>query len=217
MLSAINAALDRLPGSPVAVPTSMVGAGVVPGRLDALGTDAAHRVSLDGGQNKASADDRKHYHLLVETVDGAARLNLNGDAIGTTMCGMAGAQESPFKASSAPINRSPWDLLVDAHVDLCRRYDDAGGQAAGQVGCGAAALGNPMVAAVSMAWDRDQQERLMQLIERLVLAHEAQTRHLAGIHESQDAMANKQQAELQERIDELLEKMEKMPAPQRRQ
>jgi hypothetical protein len=97
------------------------------------------------GGNKASLLDRKHYHLLVEHVDGVARLvrgvpsivlndaplkkgyaahtlNLNGDAIGTTMCGMAGAQESPFKAGSAPIIKAQWDLLVDAHVDLCRRY-----------------------------------------------------------------------------------------------
>lgn len=71
---------------------------------------------------------------------------------------------------------------------------------------------NPMVAAVSMAWDRDQQERLLQLVERMVVAQEAQTKHLAGIHDAQEEIADKRQADMQEKLDELLDRMKDMPA-----
>lgn len=94
------------------------------------------------GTNKASADDRKHYHLLIEgdgkivrgvpSIDlndaplksgyAAHTLNLNSDSIGISLCGMAGATESPFSAGKYPITAAQWDALADAIAQLCRRY-----------------------------------------------------------------------------------------------
>lgn len=97
------------------------------------------------GQLEASSSDRKHYHLLVEYVNGSARLvrgvpsidlndapvkkgyaahtlNANGDAIGTSICGMANAVPSPFDPGRAAFTEDQWNLLVRAHADLCRRY-----------------------------------------------------------------------------------------------
>ena len=65
-----------------------------------------------------------------------------------------------------------------------------------------------ILAAVSMAWDRDLQERLLQLIERMVLAHEAQTRHLEGIYKSQEVLADQRQIDMNEKLDDLLARME---------
>lgn len=94
------------------------------------------------GNNTASADDKKHYHLLIEgdgklvrgvpSIDlndaplkkgyAAHTLNLNSDSIGVSLCGMAGAVESPFNAGRAPITQKQWDVLADVLAQLCRRY-----------------------------------------------------------------------------------------------
>jgi len=94
------------------------------------------------GGHKANTTDRKAYHLLVEgdgTIvrgepsiaansgsikDGYAAhtLNANSDAIGISMCGMAGAQENPFKAGPAPLTKVQWDAFVAAVAQLCRAY-----------------------------------------------------------------------------------------------
>ena len=52
----------------------------------------------------------------------AHTLNLNSDSIGVSLCGMAGAVESPFNAGRAPITQKQWDVLADVLAQLCRRY-----------------------------------------------------------------------------------------------
>lgn len=61
---------------------------------------------------------------------------------------------------------------------------------------------NPIMAGVSMAWDRDMQERFLQLLERMALAAEAQ----AG---AQAKIANDQQRKMNERIEDLLEALDR--------
>jgi hypothetical protein len=100
-------------------------------------------VHWTAGNHKASTDDRKHYHLLIEAdgnlvrgvpsialndADGtkagyaAHTLNCNTGSIGVSLCCMAGAIESPFKAGSAPMTRKQWDTAAVVVADLCRRY-----------------------------------------------------------------------------------------------
>lgn len=77
-----------------------------------------------GGTGFANSTDRAHYHVLVQsdasviagteaiednivTSDGdyaAHTLRLNTGSIGVALCGMAGAQESPFFAGAHPFN-----------------------------------------------------------------------------------------------------------------
>lgn len=65
-----------------------------------------------------------------------------------------------------------------------------------------------IVSGVSMAWDRDQQERLLQLVDRMVRAQEK-------IALAQGVLADKQQLDMQDKLDELLERMDHMPDPHR--
>lgn len=95
------------------------------------------------GQWKASQDDREHYHFLLEddanlvrgipTIDkndaggvkpgyAAHTLNCNSGSIGISLCGMAGAKESPFDAGKKPITKTQWEALPAYIADLCRRY-----------------------------------------------------------------------------------------------
>lgn len=94
------------------------------------------------GGNKASANDKSHYHFLFEGDSSLVRgdrsvkdndapirgpyaahtLNCNSDSIGTSLCGMAGAKESPFNAGKSPITKESWDAMVRGHADLCIRY-----------------------------------------------------------------------------------------------
>jgi hypothetical protein len=95
------------------------------------------------GQNKASDLDRSHYHLLIEgdgkhvrgvpSIDlnslpkakagyAAHTLNCNTGFIGVSLCGMAGAVESPFSAGKQPITRTQWDELANVLAQLCKRY-----------------------------------------------------------------------------------------------
>lgn len=94
------------------------------------------------GAHRASGLDRSHYHILIEgdgklvrgTPSIAANgiggsglrashtLNCNTGSIGVSLCCMAGAIESPFKAGSAPMTAVQWKMLADVLADLCRRY-----------------------------------------------------------------------------------------------
>jgi ABC-type phosphate/phosphonate transport system substrate-binding protein len=72
----------------------------------------------------------------------------------------------------------------------------------------AATQPNPMVAAVSMAWDRDMQERFLQLIERMAKAAEEQAefqKHMSG---SWAAMSDHQRDDMNKKIERLLEALE---------
>lgn len=100
-------------------------------------------VHWTAGAHRASGLDRSHYHILIEgdgklirgipSIDlndarGARRgyaahtLNCNSGSIGVSLCCMAGAVESPFKAGSAPMTREQWEALPPVLADLCRRY-----------------------------------------------------------------------------------------------
>lgn len=148
----LGAALDALnrlplptagpaPPAPITQPSANVG-GPIP--ADWLPWARMNRIVFHwtAGAHKASATDRKHYHLLLEgdgklirgipSIDlndaplkpgyAAHTLNLNSDAIGVSLCGMAGAKESPFNAGKSPITEAQWNGLVDVIAQLCRRY-----------------------------------------------------------------------------------------------
>lgn len=68
---------------------------------------------------------------------------------------------------------------------------------------------NPIIQAMANTWDKNQQERFLQLLERLVLAAEVQAKH-------QGALADRQQMDIQEKLDTLLERLDDMPVPVKR-
>ncbi|EBV3600147.1 N-acetylmuramoyl-L-alanine amidase [Escherichia coli] len=99
-------------------------------------------VHWTGGAHKASADDRKHYHVLIEG-DGtltrgipaitlnqspvkagyaAHTLNCNGGSIAVSLAAMGGAIESPFNSGKYPVTRAQWEALMPALAQLARRY-----------------------------------------------------------------------------------------------
>lgn len=94
------------------------------------------------GHHKANATDRKAYHILIEGDGTAVRgtpsiaansgglkdgyaahtLNANSDAIGVSMCGMAGAIETPFNPGVAPLTAVQWNAFVRAVAELAAFY-----------------------------------------------------------------------------------------------
>lgn len=97
-----------------------------------------------GGTHKASAFDRQHYHLLIES-DGkivrgipsinlnespakkgyaAHTLNCNSGSIGVSLCCMGGndVRESPFNAGKFPMTKAQWDMLSTVVAQLCKTY-----------------------------------------------------------------------------------------------
>lgn len=100
-------------------------------------------VHWTAGGHKASANDREHYHVLIEADGGLIRgvpsiaansmpkvragyaahtLNCNTGFIGVSLCGMAGAVERPFRAGPAPLTRAQWETLPKVLAAFCRRY-----------------------------------------------------------------------------------------------
>jgi N-acetyl-anhydromuramyl-L-alanine amidase AmpD len=94
------------------------------------------------GGGRASTEDKKHYHRIVEydgtvvkgteaiednivTADGdyaAHTLRLNTGSIGVAMAGMRGAKEHPFDPGPSPINEVQFDACCRLVVDLCLKY-----------------------------------------------------------------------------------------------
>jgi N-acetylmuramoyl-L-alanine amidase len=95
------------------------------------------------GAYKASGVDLGHYHILIED-DGrlvkgthsikdnvstgnsnyaAHTKNLNTGSIGVSVCCMAGAVESPFKAGNYPMKQKQWDTMAQVVAELCDFYD----------------------------------------------------------------------------------------------
>lgn len=68
---------------------------------------------------------------------------------------------------------------------------------------------NPMVTAVTMSWDADQKERLLQIMERIATANERQAASAAGIATAQNTMVDKRQHDMDVRIDTLLKLLAK--------
>lgn len=101
-------------------------------------------VHWTAGANKASAIDREHYHIIIEddgklirgipSIDlnseprakagyAAHTLNCNTGSIGVSLCGMAGAIETPFLPGKYPITKKQWQTLPQVIAQLCRRYN----------------------------------------------------------------------------------------------
>jgi N-acetyl-anhydromuramyl-L-alanine amidase AmpD len=94
------------------------------------------------GGHRASDVDRSHYHILIEKngtlvhgfheiddnenvsdEDYAAHVKgKNTNSIGITVCGMAGAHESPFDAGPYPMTRVQWEAMAQVAAELCQRY-----------------------------------------------------------------------------------------------
>lgn len=94
------------------------------------------------GQHRASGDDRKHYHILVESdgtlirgvhsiadnvttadqVYAAHTLGFNTGSIGISACCMAGAVESPFQGGVCPMTKEQWETLAQVAAELCQFY-----------------------------------------------------------------------------------------------
>jgi len=99
-------------------------------------------VHWTGGASTCSELDKEHYHFIVEgdgdVIKGdcsirdncrpmsknyaAHALNFNGGAIGVSLCGMAGAKESPFNPGKYPINERQWDIAARVVAELCIKY-----------------------------------------------------------------------------------------------
>lgn len=99
-------------------------------------------VHWTAGSNAANQVDLNAYHFVIEG-DGRLRkgtasiafnsrrlqrgyaahtLRCNTGSVGVSMCGMAGACESPFHAGRYPITQAQWRALVVTVALLCRRY-----------------------------------------------------------------------------------------------
>jgi hypothetical protein len=94
------------------------------------------------GASFASDHDRGYYHILIEadgtlvqgkkkiidnvsTSDGvyaAHTSQFNTKSIGISLCGMAGARESPFYAGTSPINEAQWKVAARVAAELARKY-----------------------------------------------------------------------------------------------
>lgn len=99
-----------------------------------------------GGARTVSTLDKRHYHIIIPEscvpVRGvcsiADNVNLkdgsyaahtrgfnarNGKAvIGVSLCGMAGATQSPFRAGGHPITQEQWEALADVTAQLAKHY-----------------------------------------------------------------------------------------------
>jgi hypothetical protein len=141
-LGAVLRALETIPLAQPVKPKVSTPIGIVPDDWMPWAQMQRIIVHWTAGNSKASADDRKHYHLLIEddgklvrgapSIDlnqapvrsgyAAHTLNCNSGSIGVSLCGMSGAVESPFSAGKAPITQRQWAALPGVLADLCRRY-----------------------------------------------------------------------------------------------
>jgi hypothetical protein len=69
--------------------------------------------------------------------------------------------------------------------------------------------GNPFTSVAGALWDRDQMERLMQLLERIGEALEMQSRYTEMIAKSQSILSDSYQQSTQSKLNDLLEMLEK--------
>ncbi|MEI8446818.1 peptidoglycan recognition protein family protein [Mesorhizobium sp. CCNWLY176] len=140
-LGAMAKALERI-GAPLPAPVTAAPVTAVPADWMPWAQMQRIVVHWTAGSNTASALDKEHYHILIEgggrmvrgkpAIDlnqapvkkgyAAHTLNCNSGSIGVSLCGMAGAVESPFSAGNSPITREQWEALPSVLADLCRRY-----------------------------------------------------------------------------------------------
>lgn len=137
-VTAVNASPVVQAVAPVPVPPSPV----IPADWMPWAQMSRIIIHWTAGNHKASAADRKHYHLLLEG-DGklvrgnpsialnqapakvgyaAHTLNCNIGSIGVSLCGMSGAVARPFNAGKVPLTLQQWAALPSILAALCRRY-----------------------------------------------------------------------------------------------
>jgi hypothetical protein len=95
-----------------------------------------------GGTHSVSAEDKRHYHIIIDgdgvehkgaynieanlnTKDGhyaAHTQGCNTNSIGVSCCAMAGAKEKPLSFGDYPITEVQWAKLVEVNARLCREY-----------------------------------------------------------------------------------------------
>jgi hypothetical protein len=95
-----------------------------------------------GGAYRASAVDKRHYHIIIEGDGTLVRGNhsiannvncangnyaahtrgCNTGFIGVSLAAMAGATESPLNFGRFPVTREQYEALVRVNADLCERY-----------------------------------------------------------------------------------------------
>lgn len=101
-------------------------------------------VHWTAGTNEASSTDLEHYHILIDgegnlvrgepTIDlnsmpevqdgyAAHTKNCNTGMVGVSLCGMAGATESPYSSGDYPLTEIQWDVMIRVVADLAIRYD----------------------------------------------------------------------------------------------
>lgn len=143
-LNAILAALQSVPLATATPPVVSTPAGVVPPDWMPWAKMQRIIVHWNAGTHRASALDKKHYHIIIEhdgtlvrgdltiadnqnTTDGryaAHTLNCNAGSIAVMLCGMGGpdVRQSPFNGGKWPLTRAEWNRLPGVLSDLCRRY-----------------------------------------------------------------------------------------------
>ncbi len=101
--------------------------------VHASGISRLH-VHWTAGGPKAGAEDRKHYHVVVEQDGGVLRLhdparhlahtlNANGGAVGISACGMAGSTDRPWSLGKHPVTVPQMAALAREVARLCATYD----------------------------------------------------------------------------------------------
>lgn len=99
-------------------------------------------VHWTAGTHNASAEDREHYHILVQG-DGSLAYGIhpiaanarpardpranhtlmcNTGSIGVAICAMRGAEERPFRAGSFPMKVEQWQVMTGVVAELCASY-----------------------------------------------------------------------------------------------
>lgn len=99
-------------------------------------------VHWTAGTHTPSANDRSHYHILIDGAGQLVRgippisgnaspakgarashtLNCNTGSIGVSLACMGGAFESPFSSGKWPMKAEQWSALSLVLADLCERY-----------------------------------------------------------------------------------------------
>ncbi|WP_172332573.1 peptidoglycan-binding protein [Mangrovicoccus sp. HB161399] len=138
----LDAALSEF-GAPPAAATAAAAARLVPDSwMPAVKMDRII-VHWTAGAHNPSPDDKKHYHILIDSEGRVHRgkhaisanvpplrsqsyaahtKNKNSRSIGVSCCAMHNARERPFHAGSFPLTRAQWDALAHVCAELCLRY-----------------------------------------------------------------------------------------------
>jgi len=73
-----------------------------------------------------------------------------------------------------------------------------------------------MVSAVSIQWDRDQRELLLQTLTRIADAHELQAKFQQDVAEAASALADKHRQNTEDKLGQILERLDQAEQDQRR-